>query len=311
VASPRKTFAGIVVAARRTTTTEKPAVVLAIDGSSSGRCLAAVDGDATANYHLGSIVVVDESQRRIITSNHEVRSLRPVRVDAEQLDLPSDWLTPPAPPPRNHGEDTAINSPVRHDHYSSFAELRESEAEGIDYQRRTLRVESSSVAVIAPHGGKIEHHTSEIAAAIAGANHNLYVFEGIKANGSAMLHITSHRFDDPQCLELIKACDLVVAVHGCSGSDENILIGGLDDDMIAVIAAQLIADGFVVQTSGHKFPRKDPSNICNRGRRSKGVQLELTAAIRDDQRFNELAASMRQAIEKFSPKELPSRTTRG
>jgi phage replication-related protein YjqB (UPF0714/DUF867 family) len=38
--------------------------------------------------------------------------------------------------------------------------------------------------VIAPHGGGIDQYTSDIARAIAGAEFNLYLFEGISRSGN-------------------------------------------------------------------------------------------------------------------------------
>ena len=53
------------------------------------------------------------------------------------------------------------------DKYSTYAKLRENEREGIDFTI-CIADRPASVAVIAPHGGKIEVGTSEIATAIAG-----------------------------------------------------------------------------------------------------------------------------------------------
>jgi phage replication-related protein YjqB (UPF0714/DUF867 family) len=78
--------------------------------------------------------------------------------------------------------------------------------------------------ILAPHGGGIEHDTSDIALAIAGENFNLYLFEGIKAKGNADLHVTSTRFDEASCLDILSVCDLVVAIHGCRGEDERVLL---------------------------------------------------------------------------------------
>ncbi len=52
--------------------------------------------------------------------------------------------------------------------------------------------------------------------------------EGIKKWGNyAALHITSRRFDEPSCLELLSTCSFVIAIHGCVGGDERVLLGGL------------------------------------------------------------------------------------
>src|ERR1019366_7404121 len=74
--------------------------------------------------------------------------------------------------------------------YPNFAALKQAEREGEDFDI-VCRPRRSPVAVIAPHGGEIEPGTSEIAAAIAGDEFNLYCFEGCKPSGNIGLHITS------------------------------------------------------------------------------------------------------------------------
>jgi phage replication-related protein YjqB (UPF0714/DUF867 family) len=116
------------------------------------------------------------------------------------------------------------------DRYHSYSELAKHEAEGTDFTITVSRRPFSAVAVIAPHGGKIESRTSEIARAIAGEDFNLYLFEGIKKRENyAALHITSRRFNEPSCLELLSTCPFVISIHGCVGGDERVLIGGLDN----------------------------------------------------------------------------------
>src|SRR5918999_2850260 len=88
------------------------------------------------------------------------------------------------------------------DLYEDFATLAKGENEGIDY-RICVTVRDSAVAIVAPHGGRIERGTSEIAAAIAKNNHSLYCFEGIKKRPHRDLHITSTNFDEPKCISLI------------------------------------------------------------------------------------------------------------
>ena len=102
------------------------------------------------------------------------------------------------------------------DKYQDFDSLSKKEREGIDF-RICLTKKESAVAVIAPHGGKIEPGTSRIATVIAGDTFNLYCFEGLKKAHNKTLHITSHRFDEPKCLELLVGCKHVIAVHGLAG----------------------------------------------------------------------------------------------
>jgi len=182
------------------------------------------------------------------------------------------------------------------DRYRSYSELAEHEVEGTDFTITVFRRPFSAVAVIAPHGGKIESRTSEIARAIAGEDFNLYLFEGIKKRGNSALHITSRRFDEPSCLELLSTCSFVIAIHGCVGGDERVLLGGLDNILKDKVAAELRQAGVNVQNDGHSFQATDPNNICNRGQSNRGVQLEFTRALRGSANARRVAEAMRAVL---------------
>lgn len=140
------------------------------------------------------------------------------------------------------------------------------------------------VAVIAPHGGKIETGTSQIAAAIAADKHSLYSFEGRKKSKNRELHITSTNFNEPRCRDLVARCDAVIAVHGLDGVDERIDVGGLelDQGLRDRITGNLQRAGFkaYIVTNG-PHAAIFGANICNRGRAGAGVQLEVTHGLRD------------------------------
>ncbi|MFA1628164.1 poly-gamma-glutamate hydrolase family protein [Rhizobium mongolense] len=82
------------------------------------------------------------------------------------------------------------------DRYRSFEDLEQHE------EASAFRIEAikrpSSVCVIAPHGGKIERGTSELARAVAGTELSYYLFEGLKPKGNRDLHVTSSNFNEPQ-----------------------------------------------------------------------------------------------------------------
>jgi len=184
---------------------------------------------------------------------------------------------------------------VRVGKYGSFHELARSEVLGRDYIVRLLR-RPSPLAVIAPHGGLIEDGTSELALAIAGAEHSLFCFEGLKVHGrNRELHITSHLFDHPQCLELIAGSPLVLAVHGCRG-DSCIHLGGLDRAFVDALGVELARAGFAVVTDSPRYPGRHPRNICNRGARGAGAQLEVTYDLRDAANRGPIADAVRAAI---------------
>ena len=181
--------------------------------------------------------------------------------------------------------------------YRDYADLAGQQVEGTDYQVHVRANAQSSVAVIAPHGGGIERYTSEIARAIAGDDFNHYVFEGVRRSGNyAALHLTSHRFDEPRCLELLSGCDHVVAIHGCSGDAQQALVGGLDTGLKAIVAQSIGAIGVETLLADHPFPAIDPMNICNRGRRGVGVQIEMTMPLRLQGPRDGLSAAIRSVL---------------
>ena len=185
------------------------------------------------------------------------------------------------------------------DEYPNYAALSANEREGVDY-RLCATFRNSPVAIIAPHGGRIERRTSDIAAAIAGDSYALYCFEGTKPSGNSRLHITSVNFDEPRCLDLIATCDVVVAAHGLLRDSEVIDIGGRNIDLEAAICQSLKDAGFaaeIVTTGPHGGTEE--RNICNRGRSKQGVQLEIPSRLRDElsqARLVTFADAVRQAI---------------
>ena len=190
--------------------------------------------------------------------------------------------------------------------YQGFADLCQYQREGVDFQVHVQSRPGSSVAVVAPHGGEIEVGTSQLARAIAGDELNLYLFEGIKAaDNYRTLHLTSHRFDEPRCLELLSRCDHVLVIHGCRGEARQVLLGGLDAELKRRVMAALTASRVAVRTAGHFFQGTEPRNICNRGRHGLGVQIELTTALRMGVAPDALAAPIRSAL-RLGPAQHPA-----
>jgi phage replication-related protein YjqB (UPF0714/DUF867 family) len=180
------------------------------------------------------------------------------------------------------------------DRYDSFSSLAR-EAPRDSWRRVCRDVPTSNTLIIAPHGGDIEVGTSELASSVAGDDHNLYCFEGLKTRRFRDLHVTSHRFDDPVALDFAARAAIVVAIHGCKG-DRSIYVGGRDAELVALLTARLVEAGFPAQSDHHDFPAIHPDNICNRGSRGTGVQLELTRDLRGAETRPAIAQAIRSAI---------------
>jgi phage replication-related protein YjqB (UPF0714/DUF867 family) len=189
------------------------------------------------------------------------------------------------------------------DLYNSYADLMAAEREGIDYRIVSLD-RGSPVTIIAPHGGYIEPPSSRLALAIAADDYNAYCFDGLeKGRDHHELHITSESFDEPIGCALIAKSDTVIALHGRRDREEpkTVWIGGRDGALCDAIASHLGQAGFETATEGHEFPALSLANICNRGRRKQGVQIEIPRSlrdilIRDRDVFNQFANAIRLSI---------------
>jgi phage replication-related protein YjqB (UPF0714/DUF867 family) len=183
------------------------------------------------------------------------------------------------PPAGFHADAAALMADE--DKFPDMGALFAAAAAGRDY-RVHCRAANSDVAIVAPHGGCIEPATFELADAIAGSRYKFYCFEAI----GERLHVTSTNFDCPLCLRLVETSDYVVTIHGCkdkeagSSPDLTVAVGGCDISLGALVRENLEASGFGIGDRP-ELAGVHPLNICNRGRRRRGVQLELTWSLRE------------------------------
>ena len=169
------------------------------------------------------------------------------------------------------------------DRYSTFSALLSHETAGSDYRIEARHVTNSAL-VMAPHGGRIEPGTSEIARSVAQDDKSLYLFEGVRAGlRHHELHVTSHLYDEPLALEIAARTDRLVAFHGRADRDdaETIWIGGLDTDLSELILDHVVRADFVGRLQKGELAGTHPNNICNRARSGRGVQLELPRTLRN------------------------------
>ncbi|PLP59028.1 replication protein [Mesorhizobium loti] len=174
---------------------------------------------------------------------------------------------------------------MKKDWYECFSQLEQKEREGIDFRRLALE-RGSALAVVAPHGGEIEPHTSIIARTIAGEKLSLYLFEGLRPHRDhCELHITSENFDEPSVAPIVSGADTVLGVHGRAddGDGETTWVGGLDFQRRDGIVTALLKAGFSaeIRQPGQLLAGTAPNNICNRGKTRAGIQLEIPRSLRD------------------------------
>lgn len=164
--------------------------------------------------------------------------------------------------------------------YSSFQEMAANQREGRDYRIESW-VNDPSVLILAIHGGKIEQHTDVIAKAIAKDDFSYYGFLGTKTSNNSILHITSHQYQEDRLLEMLSTAEQVISLHGKRGEEESFVMpGGLDIDLKERITDSLEREGFIIKSTTAGVGAVHPGNVCNRGLRGGGVQLEISKKLR-------------------------------
>lgn len=163
--------------------------------------------------------------------------------------------------------------------YREFAELVLHTIKDKDY-RFVIANQSADVTVVTIHGGGIEPLTSELAAAIAGQQYNLYDFRGLRAQGNDMLRIPVARFDEVRLRSLMQRSQVGISIQGIPGTDTTTHLGGSNKRLREIVRQHLEGAGF--QTGGPVGVRAshDPSLFFNWPAQG-GVQIELTTALRE------------------------------
>lgn len=165
------------------------------------------------------------------------------------------------------------------DVYPDLDTLKRTLKENRDWRIRHLD-RRNAITVIAPHGGFIDEGTSAIARAIAGREHNLFDFQGLRRKDSFDLHVTSTRFSDEKLSKMLEQSSAAISVHGMGNDDEAaIWLGGLNKELKQMVNDRLLAAGFNVNANSPRFRGESPKNVVNLAP-LHGVQLELSSKLR-------------------------------
>lgn len=159
-----------------------------------------------------------------------------------------------------------------------FANVVLSAVKGLDYAI-DVRESGGYVAVVALHAGGIEPLTGELADAIAGAEHNLYLFRGLRESDNATLRVSPLRAQEVRLDNLICRSKTVLSIAGGADVGPTVQVGGTNKPLRLTLLAALQEAGFdarPTETPGVDGSRAYYFNRAEHG----GAQLELSAALR-------------------------------
>lgn len=148
----------------------------------------------------------------------------------------------------------------------------------------------SWLTVVAPHGGNIEPHTTFIARRIAGAEFNLFSFEGLIADEQdcyVRLHKKSTEYRDANLRKLQEKSLVTMSIHGKIGQNgvDMTWVGGLNRRLREAVTQKLVDYGFAaidaVAEDVRNYKGVSTDNFVNMYTRGKGVQLEISRSLRD------------------------------
>lgn len=169
------------------------------------------------------------------------------------------------------------------DRYSDFEELKKNTTKNKDWRIVTKHRKDNNILLTAIHGGGIEPGTTELARRVSNVGkYNFYSFEGLRKHNNDQLHVTSTNYDEPKLIKMLEKSKETISIHGSSGDDPIVYIGGKDTKMSKSIAKALRKKDFTVKESPKELNAQSDDNFVNKNDTDSGVQLELTTAQREE-----------------------------
>lgn len=150
-----------------------------------------------------------------------------------------------------------------------------------NYKFEICSERQSAIKLFAPHGGCIEPGTRRIVQSLAGETWDYYIFRGTRKNREChqTLHVSSESYDEVRCMDMARKAILAIAVHGRTGEDPRIEVGGGSREFAFLLCELLRSHGFPAQPAPVAMNGQGPRNFVNFAVQ-RGIQLELTNGFR-------------------------------
>lgn len=129
----------------------------------------------------------------------------------------------------------------------------------------TKHRKDNNILLTAIHGGGIEPGTTELARRVSNVGkYNFYSFEGLRKHNNDQLHVTSTNYDEPKLINMLEKSNETISIHGSSGDDPIVYIGGKDTKMAKAIAKALRKKDFTVKESPKEINAQSDDNFVNK-----------------------------------------------
>jgi phage replication-related protein YjqB (UPF0714/DUF867 family) len=161
---------------------------------------------------------------------------------------------------------------------NSFAELVLNCDLNLDYCVQVVD-RGATTTIVSIHGGAIEPLTSELAAAIARDEYNLYDFQGLQVGDNRLLRIPVARFDEVRLFTLLKRSQIAVSIDGVPGVDSVVHLGGRNALLKQILYYQLAQSGYRLSAPYTMGAAHDPARFYNAPIEG-GILLEVSESLR-------------------------------
>jgi phage replication-related protein YjqB (UPF0714/DUF867 family) len=162
--------------------------------------------------------------------------------------------------------------------FADFPTLVMNTAKGQDWDL-VVRQPGAPIAIITIHGGGIEPLTSELAAAIAATDYNLYDLRGLRATGNAELRVPVIRFQEMRLQMLLDSCQTALHLDGIGGDEPLLTLGGRNTILVDHLERALKAAGFRVEPPPSPMLVQSRQRFYNQSELG-GAQIELSYGLR-------------------------------
>lgn len=159
-----------------------------------------------------------------------------------------------------------------------FAELVLSFRNNIDYEIEVME-RGSPFCIVAVHGGGIDPLTEELARAVSGRAHSLYLLRSLKPEICDQLRIPARRYKEMRLDNMMQRSKAALSIVGCACNDVAVHLGGQNRQLKEILKTYLVEQGFETGSPVTPGASHSPTRFYNRADQG-GIQIELGKELR-------------------------------